>query len=58
MKLRLHIMSLALLLALGVACNKPSSTGDNSVPNGDDAAAEPVIHSSPPVHRSRAFRKR
>jgi len=39
MKLRLHIMSLALLLALGVACNKPSSTGDNSVPNGDDAAA-------------------
>jgi hypothetical protein len=39
MKLRLHIMSLALLLALGVACNKPSATGDNSVPNGDNAVA-------------------
>ena len=39
MKLRLHIMSLTLLLALGVACNKPSSTGDNSVPNGPAAAA-------------------
>lgn len=39
MKLRLHIISLALLLALGAACNKPSATGDNSVPNGDNAAA-------------------
>ncbi|HKR83328.1 MAG TPA: hypothetical protein VJS37_04085 [Terriglobales bacterium] len=39
MKLRLHIMSLALLLALGVACNKPSATGDNSVANGDNAVA-------------------
>jgi hypothetical protein len=39
MKLRLPIMSLAWLLALGVACNKPSATGDNSVPNGDNAVA-------------------
>jgi hypothetical protein len=38
MKLRLTISSLALLLALGVACNKPSSTADNSGPNGDNAA--------------------
>ena len=39
MKLRLSIISLALLLALGVACNKPSSTADSSSPNGDNAAA-------------------
>jgi hypothetical protein len=39
MKLRLSILSLALSLAFGIACNKPSSTADSSAPGGDNAAA-------------------
>jgi len=39
MKLRLTILSLSLVLAVGVACNKPSSTADSSTPNGDNAAS-------------------
>ena len=41
MKSRATIFSLVLLLALGTACNKPSSTADNSAPNGDNSAAAP-----------------
>src|SRR4029079_1495969 len=39
MKLRLTILSLSLVLAVGVACNKPSSTADSSTPNGENAAS-------------------
>src|SRR5689334_22343499 len=41
MKLRFTIISLAVLLALGSACNKPSATGDNSTQNPDNSASGP-----------------
>lgn len=46
MQLRASIFSLALLLALGAACNKPSSTADNSAQNPDNAAADSQTASS------------
>ena len=53
MKLRLSVISLALLLTLGVACTKPSSSADNSASNGDNAASgsndsQPSASSSQP----------
>jgi hypothetical protein len=38
MKVRFSILSLALLLGLGIACNKPSSTADNSAGSNSSTA--------------------
>jgi len=40
MKSRALVFALASLLALGVGCNKPSSTSDNSAQNPDNSAAQ------------------